>query len=294
MRTLLALTLLLGASGAAAQQNFDAVQIKTTDLGQGLYVLYGAGGNIGVSAGPDGIVLIDDQFAPLAPKIRTALAAISPQPLRFVLNTHWHFDHTGGNEAFGSQGALIVAHHNVRKRMAEDRFMEAFKREVTPAPAKALPVVTFGQDVRFHLNGLELHAFHLPAAHTDGDAVVWWPAANVLHMGDLYFNGSYPVIDWGSGGRIDGVIDAVSRVLPMIDDKTRIIPGHGPLSNKSELIAYRAMLSTVAARLKALKAEGKTLEQVLAAQPTADYDATWGGGFMKPQPWVEMVWNGLR
>lgn len=284
---------LLVAGNATAQGDFDKVRIKTTPLGQGLYVLEGRGGNIGVSHGEDGFVLIDDQYAPLTPKIRAALAAIGREPVRFVLNTHWHGDHTGGNEDFGSGGALIVAHHNVRKRLAAGGFMEAFKRQVPPAPAKALPVVTFGEDVSFHLNGQELRAFHVAAAHTDGDAVVHFPQANVVHLGDLYFNGLYPVIDYGSGGHIEGMVAAIDRVLPLVDDKTIVIPGHGPLSNRAQLVAYRGMLATVAQRLRVLLREGKTLAEVQAAKPTADFDAVWGQGFLKPEAWVEMVWNGL-
>lgn len=290
----IALLLLALAGSAQAQQDFSQVQIKTTPLGQGLYVLEGRGGNIGVSHGPDGLVLIDDQYAPLTPKIRAALKAIGREPVRFVLNTHWHGDHTGGNEDFGKSGALIVAHHNVRKRLAAGGFMEAFKRDVPPAPLKALPVVTFGEDVSFHLNGQELRAFHVAAAHTDGDAVVHFPVANVVHLGDLYFNGLYPVIDYGSGGHIEGVVAAIDRVLPLIDEKTIVIPGHGPLSNRSELLAYRAMLATVAQRIRALMQDGRTLEEIQAAKPTADFDPAWGKGFLKPEPWVEMVWNGLK
>jgi len=290
----LSLLALLLAGPVAAQQDFDKVQIKTTPLGQGLYVLEGRGGNIGVSAGPDGIILIDDQYAPLAPKIRAALKVISREPVRFVFNTHWHGDHTGSNEDFGKGGSLIVAHRNVRKRLQAGGFMEAFKRDVPPAPLAALPMVTFNDEVSFHLNGQELRAFHVAAAHTDGDAVVMFPNANVVHMGDLYFNGLYPVIDYGSGGHIEGMVAAVDRVLPLIDDKTIVIPGHGPLSNKAKLVVYRDVLATVAKRIRALMQDGKTLAEIQAARPTAEFDAAWGGGFLPPPTWVEMVWNGLK
>jgi len=278
--------------GALAQDS--EVTLKRTELGSGLYMLEGQGGNIGVSAGEDGVILIDDQFAPLTPKIEASIREVSDAPIRFVLNTHWHYDHTGGNENLGKGGAVIVAHHNVRTRMAAGGLMEAFGREMTPALGAALPVVTFGEDLQLHLNGLQLEAHHVPSAHTDGDAFIHWPQANVLHAGDLYFNGAYPVIDWGSGGHIDGMIAAADRLLALVDDETKIIPGHGPLSNKAELAKYRDMLAVVASRVNTLVREGKSLEDVRAAQPTAEFDAAWGGGFMKPEPWLQQVYEGVK
>ncbi|MBD8524317.1 MBL fold metallo-hydrolase [Pseudomarimonas arenosa] len=279
-------------TSAGAQSGM--VEITSTDLGHGLHMLQGSGGNIGLSVGDDGVVMIDDQFANLTPAIEAKVRQLSDQPIRFVLNTHWHHDHTGGNENLGKAGAVIVAHHNVRKRMEAGGFMEAFKREVAPAVGDALPVVTFGHDIQFHLNGLTLDARHISHAHTDGDAYVYFPQANVLHTGDLYFNGFYPVIDWGSGGHIDGMVQAVDKLLAIVDDNTKIIPGHGPLSNKAELETYRNMLAKVAQRMNALVADGNSLEQVKAAKPSAEFDATWGNGFLKIEPWVEMVYQGVK
>jgi glyoxylase-like metal-dependent hydrolase (beta-lactamase superfamily II) len=287
------LTLLLGANAASAQDASE-VKIVRTDLGQGLYMLEGQGGNIGVSVGSDGVILIDDQFAPLTPKIEASIREVSDAPIRFVLNTHWHFDHTGGNENLGKGGAVIVAHHNVRTRMEAGGLMEAFNRQIPAAAPAALPVVTFGDDLQLHLNGLRLEAYHVPAAHTDGDSFIFWPEANVLHAGDLYFNGFYPVIDWGSGGHIDGMIAASDRLLAMAKDDTTIIPGHGGLSNKRELQAFRDMLAEVSATMNALVAEGKNLDEIKAAKPTAKFDETWGKGFMQPEPWVEMVYQGVK
>jgi glyoxylase-like metal-dependent hydrolase (beta-lactamase superfamily II) len=281
-----------GAPAALAQPNLDEVEITVVPVAEGVWMLQGAGGNIGVSAGEDGVFLVDDQYAPLTPKILAAIKTFSERPVRFVVNTHWHGDHTGGNENLGKGGAVIVAHHTVRKRLEAGGFMEIFKREVAPAPVAALPVVTFGEDLSFHVNGLEIAALHVAPAHTDGDAVVFFRGANVVHLGDIYFNKRYPNIDWGSGGHIDGVIAAVDLVLPMIDDQTKVIPGHGPLSNKAELKEYREMLATVSARIKKLIKQRKDLPTIRAAKPTAEFDAAWAGT-RNPDEWVEMVYRGL-
>ena len=294
LRPLALLFALAFSSAPVLAQNFDKVQIKTEQINATTYMLTGAGGNIGVSVGEDALFLIDDQYAPMTPKIKAALAAISSKPVKFVINTHWHDDHSGGNENFGKADAVIVAHENVRKRMSSGQLIEFLGRTVSASPKAALPVVTFTRDMTFHLNGEELYVQHMPNAHTDGDAIIKLRKSNVVHMGDLFFNKNYPFIDMSSGGSIDGVIAAADKVLAEADDATRIIPGHGVLASKADLAAYRAMLAAVSSRIKVLVREGKTLEQVQAAKPTADYDAAWGKGFIAPSRMVEMVYKDLK
>jgi cyclase len=282
------------APPAAGQQDFSQVEIQAHAAGAGVWMLTGAGGNIGVSAGEDGIFLIDDQYAPLTDKIRAAVAELHDGAIRFVLNTHWHGDHTGGNEHLGRAGTLIVAHENVRERMSVEQFMARFDRTEPPSLKAALPVVTYGDAVTFHLNGDEAHAFHVPPAHTDGDSIVHFREANVLHMGDVYFAAGYPFVDLGSGGSATGVLAAVERALELADAETRVIPGHGPLSDRAGLESYRDMLRGVIGRVEALVAEGKSLEEVQAAKPTAAYDETWGGGFIGPDDFIAAVYQSLE
>ena len=282
------------ATSAFAQQDFSKVQIKTIPVAEGVYMLAGRGGNIGLSVGQDGAFLIDDQYAPLTDKILEAISTVTDKPVRFLVNTHWHGDHTGGNENIGKGGTVIVAHDNVRKRLAKGQFMKVFNANIPPAPPKALPVITFADGVTFHWNNETLEVVHSKSAHTDGDAVVYFKSANVVHVGDLFFNGIYPFIDAGSGGSLEGVIAGVDDVLDRIDDKTKVIPGHGPLGNKVDLKAYRDMLATVHGRMTALIKEGKNIDEIVAAKPTADYDAKWGGGFLKPDKWVKIVYSVMQ
>ncbi len=287
------LLLPLFSTAAHAQHNFDDVQIKTIPLGNGLSMLMGAGGNIGLSVGGDGAFVIDDQYAPLTERILAAVAEQTGQPVRFVVNTHWHGDHTGGNEHMDKAGAIIVAHENVRKRMSTEQFLAAFDNHVPASPEAALPVITFTDAVTFHWNGDEVRIFHVAPAHTDGDAVIHFTKSNVIHTGDTFFNKMYPFIDASTGGRIDGMIDAVDRILPLVDDETQIIPGHGPLANKADLETYRAMLATASARMHKLIDAGKTREEAIEAKPTADLDADWGDGFLKPDVWVGIVYDSI-
>lgn len=273
----LAVAVALCTTWLAAPAPLAAQTVQTQVLAPGVAMLTGRGGNIGVAHGLDGVLLIDDQFADLTDEIRAAVAALDPGRVTFVLNTHWHPDHTGGNEHWGRAGAVIVAHDAVGVRLRAGQYMPAFDRTVPPAPAKAQPVVTFDEQLSFHWNGDEIRVFHVEPAHTDGDAVVHFRGANVVHTGDLFFNGRYPFIDLSSGGSVDGVLAGVDRVLALVDGDTRIIPGHGPLADREDLVAYRSMLATVRERVAASIAEGRNVEQVLAERPTADFDAQWGG-----------------
>lgn len=276
-----------------AQQDFSKVQIQTVEVVPGVHMLVGSGGNIGVSSGGDGVLIIDDQYAPLTEKIRAAVSAISSAPIRFVVNTHWHGDHTGGNENMGGAGAVIVAHENVRRRMSKEQISEFFKRTTPASPKGALPVMTFAEDVSFHVNGDELHVFHVDPAHTDGDSIIHWKGANVFHMGDLYFSGGYPFIDLESGGSIDGVIAAAEKVLALANDGSKIIPGHGPLSTKKELTGYRDMLKTVRSRIHSQVTAGKSLDEVKASRPTKDWDDTLGKGFINGDQLTEFAYRSL-
>lgn len=279
---------------ALAQGDMSEVDIESRGLAPGIHMLTGRGGNIGVSAGKDGVFLIDDQFAPLTGKIRAAVAELHDGPIRFVINTHWHRDHTGGNENFAEAGAVIVAHENVRERMSVEQVMERAGRTVEPSPSGALPVVTFTRDLTLHLNGEPARVIHLAAAHTDGDAVVHFTGSNVLHAGDIFFNGMYPFIDVDSGGSVDGMIAAADELLAMTDADTKIIPGHGPLASRDDLRGYRDMLATVRDGVRAMIEEGRTLEEIKAAGLTADFDARYNRlGFFEPERWVEMVYGSL-
>jgi glyoxylase-like metal-dependent hydrolase (beta-lactamase superfamily II) len=278
----------------AAQAGIDTVQIRTLPAGKGVYMLMGQGGNIALSVGKDAAFLVDDQFAPLSEKILAAVKAVTDRPVRFLVNTHWHGDHTGGNENLANAGVIIVAHDNVRTRMSSEQFIAAFNSKVEPSPAKALPMVTFMDGVAFHLNDDDIHVVHVPPAHTDGDAIIHFSAGNVIHMGDTFFNGRYPFIDLSSGGSFEGVIGAVNAALPYVNDSTRIIPGHGALAGRAELIAYRDVLVKIRDRVAALIKQGKTKEQVVAAKPSAEWDAAWGTGFMKPDVFLGIVYDSMK
>lgn len=291
-RTLMFCALALAPLVSSAQ-DFSKVEVKSSPLRGGTYLLTGAGGNMVASTGADGTFLVDDQYAPLNAKIVSELSKLGRMPLRFVINTHWHGDHTGGNEAFGGSGAVIVAHANVRKRMSSEQFIAAFERKVEASPQAALPVVTFTEAVTLHLNGDDVQVVHVEHAHTDGDALVKFSSANVLHMGDTWFAGGYPFIDLSSGGGIDGLIAALDRGLAMSDADTLIVPGHGAVGDRAKLQAYRDLLAAARARIAKLKATGKSKADVIAATPTAEWDEAWGKGFIKPGQFIGFVYDSL-
>ena len=287
----LALALLPCALGA--QSRWDSVTIRAQALRGGVYMIIGSGGNIGLSVGPDGAFLVDDQYAPLSAKILAAVRGVTAEPVKFVVNTHWHGDHTGGNENMGKAGALLVAHQNVRKRMSVEQFNAVFNNRTPASPPAALPVVTFTDSVAFHINGDELVAFHVPPAHTDGDAIIHFTKANVIHMGDTFFNGNYPYVDVSSGGNVNGIIAAADRVLAMCGPQTIIIPGHGASTDCAALRRYRDVVATIRDRVQAEIARGRTLEQVKGAGVSKDFDAEWGKGFIRPDVFAELVYRSL-
>ena len=287
-----ALLLVMLPAALAAQQNWDTITVKAQPLRGGVYLITGSGGNIGLSTGSDAAFLVDDQYAPLTPKLLAAVAGVTSQPIRFVLNTHWHGDHTGGNENIGKTGALLVAHDNVRKRMSTEQFMAA-NRRVPPSPPGALPVVTFTDSVTFHINGDALVAFHVPAAHTDGDVIVYFTKADIIHMGDGMMTISYPYVDLSSGGNVAGFVTAADRALTICGPQTIVIPGHGGVTDCAGLREWRDMIVTVRDRVRAEMQKGRTLEQIQAAALTASFDARWGKGFIQPPRFVESVYRSL-
>lgn len=277
------------ASYARAQQDFSKVQMKATKVAGNIYMLEGAGGNIGVSAGADGILIVDDQFAPLADKIRAALKEINPGALRFILNTHYHGDHTGSNVVFGKE-ATIIAHDNVRARLAAAQVVLGDK--VPAAPKEALPVITFNQSVSIYFNGEEIRVVHFPAGHTDGDSVMFFTTSNVVHMGDHFFAGRFPFIDIDHGGSVEGMLRNITDIIARMPTDVRIIPGHGPLSTLDDLKLYRRMLAATSDLIRRQIAAGKTLEQVKASGLPAEWK-TWGTGFINTDRWIETVFKSL-
>ncbi|HYN46256.1 MAG TPA: MBL fold metallo-hydrolase [Allosphingosinicella sp.] len=277
------------AAPAIAQPPPPNPEIRVERVAPGVAVLFGRGGNIGVSYGADGNILIDDQYAPATERVVAAVRTIDPDPIRFVINTHWHGDHSGGNENLGRAGTVIVAHDNVRLRMSMEQIVRG--NQVPPSPAGALPVITFSESLTFHLNGDDIRAVHVGHAHTDGDVLVYWTRANVLHMGDTWFNGLLPFIDVDSGGSIDGAIVAVEAGLAIANEDTTIIPGHGPVARRADLIRYRDMLIDLRSRVGQGIAAGRTLDAIKAERHADGYGPP--DGFISPDSLVETIYRSL-
>lgn len=275
----------LAALPAAAQQDFSQVQVKASPVAGKIHMLVGAGGNIGVSVGSDGLLIVDDQFAPLAEKIRAALKGLGDGKLQFVLNTHWHFDHTGGNPIFGKE-ATIVAHDNVRKRLARGQKVRG--QQIEPAPAEALPVITFGESLSVHFNGEEIKVLHFPHGHTDGDSVIFFTGSNVVHMGDTFFAGGFPFVDLESGGSVPGLVENIGKVISQVPADVKIIPGHGPLSTLDDLKKYHRMLTETVGIVRGKIDAGKNLEEIKAEGLPEEWKS-WGTGFIKTDAWIESI-----
>lgn len=274
-----------------AQQDFSKIEIKATKVAGNVYMLEGSGGNIGVSVGSDGILIVDDQFAPLADKIKAALKNLGEGKLKFILNTHWHGDHTGGNAVFGPE-APIIAQTNVRKRLATEQKSEFFKRTTPASPKEALPVITFDESLSVHFNGEEIRVIHFPHGHTDGDSVIFFTSSNVVHMGDDFFAGRFPFVDLESGGNVDGLIKNVGEILGKLPAGVKLIPGHGPISTADDLKAYDRMLVETTAVVRSKIKAGKTLEQIKAEGLPEEWKP-WGAGFIKTDMWIETIYKSL-
>jgi cyclase len=291
LRSIAALFVIVASAPLSAQQDYSKVEIKAEQLAPGVAVLFGAGGNIGVSWGPDGTVLIDDQFAPLTLKIQAAVAKLGATPVKYLINTHWHFDHSGGNENLGKAGALIMAHDNVRVRMAAGGTIAG--NATPPAPPVALPVVTYGDGLKLHLNGDEVRTVYTGGGHTDGDSIVVWKKANVIHLGDLFMNRvSLPFIDLASGGNAVHLVASLDKAIALTNAQTKIIPGHGPMATQADLIAWRDMIVAVIGSVsKGMRAK-MTLDQIKATKPAGKAEVK--GGFISGDAFVEAVYQSLN
>ncbi|MFH1983550.1 MAG: MBL fold metallo-hydrolase [Pseudomonadota bacterium] len=272
-----------------------AIEVGAEKITENIYLLQDTGGmgNTVVLTGRDGVLMVDTKIEAAVSPLLSRISELSEKPIRFAVITHWHFDHVGGNEQVAKTGATIIAHENVRKQMAMAHDMAMLNTKVPPSSEMARPLLTYTKEMAFHMNGEDVRVFHLAAGHTDGDSVVYFQNANVIHMGDLYFEGLYPYIGIYSGGSIDGMIKVINQILPMIDDKTKVVPGHGPLSDKTRLQQYVSMLTAIRDEVGRLMQNGATMEAVIAAKPTQAYDEKWGKGFLPPDQFTKLVYMDL-
>ena len=292
MKTLLFVALLFVSINPLYAED-KPVEFNTFQLSDTVYMLKGRGGNVGISDGVDGLFIIDDQVRPVTRELMRAIRKISGKPVKFVVNTHYHADHVGGNETIGKAGAIIIAHENIRKRMTTEQ-VSIFMQETTPPYTNdALPLVTFNDRMSLHMNGETVTAYHVANGHTDGDSIIYFPVSNVIHMGDMFFNGLYPYVDLDAGGSIEGLVAAADLALSLADDSTRIIPGHGPLGVTDDLRNYRDYLVQAIANVQELVDKDMTLEQVIAAEPTREWDEELGKTWITPPQFVTFIYNSL-
>jgi cyclase len=286
--------MIISLSGIRTQaQDFSKVEVKVTKVAGNVYMLEGSGGNIGVSVGPDGILLVDDQYAPLADKIKAALKTIGDGKVRFIVNTHYHVDHVNGNASFGPD-VVVIAHANVRKRLLTDQVSKFFKRTFPASPKEALPILTYEQSISLFFNGEEIKVVHFPKSHTDGDSVVFFPGSNVVHMGDNFFNPRFPIVDLEAGGDVEGMTRNVGDIIARLEKVpgVKIIPGHGPLTDLDGLKAYHRMLVETTDIVRKRMAAGKTLDQIKAEGLPEEWKS-WGSGYIKTDVWLTLVYNSL-
>jgi glyoxylase-like metal-dependent hydrolase (beta-lactamase superfamily II) len=278
---------------AAARKTAETANVTVQALRRNVSALIGSGGNIAVLPGNDGKLIIDSGYLGTRSKIAAALSSLSPVPIKHLVNTHWHFDHTDGNEWMHSAGATITAHENTRKHLSTSTRVEDWNFTFSPSPAGAIPTDVFNADKTLHLNGATVALKYYGPAHTDGDVSVYFIEADVLHTGDTWWNGHYPFIDYSTGGNLNGMIKAAEANLAMATDKTIVVAGHGPVGGKTEMIEYRDTLTAIRDRVAALKREGKSLDEIVAAKPTASYDAKWGRGFVNGEFFTKLVYKGI-
>ncbi len=284
------LSLIIYSSELHAQRDYSKVVIKEEQIVENIYMLTGSGGNMMLITGDEATILVDDQFAPLAEKIESKVKELSISDLKYVLNTHWHGDHTGGNEYLGNQGKIIVAHENVRERLSTDQLMKAFSREVKAKPKGAWPQITFNDKMSLYVNDIQVELIHVHHAHTDGDSFVYLPEANVLHMGDCFLNGRFPFIDLGSGGSVKGAIEATEAALMLVDKKTKIIPGHGSIASLNDLKQYNYMLRTIYDRVMQSIKAGDSLETLKSKNLTFGFES-YDGGFIGAEKFIDTIWT---
>jgi cyclase len=288
----LVLALSAGSSGAIAQTRKMEGDIESVPVRANIHMLLmGTAGNVAVSVGDDGVALVDDQFSPMTARIQAAVGELTDKPIKYIFNSHWHGDHTGGNRNFGTQGPVIVAHENVRRRLSSEQFHLFFKARSAASPAEALPVITFNDTMTFYFNDDVIDVVHVPNAHTDGDSVFYFRNADIIHAGDVFINRGYPLIDIASGGSIKGQIAATNRILEMMGPDTIVIPGHGPLADKERVAEVRDMLVTAWTNVADLIIQGKTLEEIIAAEPLAELDEEWGNGFLRAKYFIEIIYQ---